>query len=79
MGWTKDVNVRAIGLAIAASCGEDELASAGGNVGTALFARSREIPTALSFDAHTARRPKITLAIGPLRRLIQSMAMRIRV
>ena len=62
-------HLTSIGLAIAASCEKDELASAGGNAGEALFERSREIPTALSFDAHTARRPKITLAIGPLRRL----------
>jgi hypothetical protein len=60
-------HLASIGLAIAASCEKDELASVGGNAGAALFERSRETQRASSVDVHTARRPKITLATGPLR------------
>jgi hypothetical protein len=48
-----------IGLAIAATCGKDDLTSLGGNAGAVLFERSREAPQSSS--------AKITLATGPLR------------
>ncbi len=62
-------HLASIGLAIAASCEKDELASAGGNAGAALFERSREAPTASSVDPNNIGRRKITLATKPLRQL----------
>ena len=57
-----------MGLAIAASCSEDELVNAGGRAGSALFALSREAPQIIPSPNHSNRR-KITLASGPLRAL----------
>ena len=52
-----------IGLAIATTCEKDDLTSAGGRAGAALFERSREaLP-----DARVNSRRKITLAAGLLR------------
>ena len=62
-------HLASIGLAIAATCEEDELASVGGNVGAVLFERSREAPKALSIDVPVTGRRKITLATEPLRQL----------
>src|ERR1700733_13116449 len=62
-------HLASIGLAIAATCEKDELASVGGNAGAVLFERSREAPKALSIDVHTTVRRKITLATEPLRQL----------
>ncbi len=62
-------HLASIGLAIAATCEKDELASVGGNAGVVLFERSREAPIALSIDVHTTGRRKITLATEPLRQL----------
>jgi hypothetical protein len=56
-----------MGLAIAASCTEEELEQAGGRVGTALFALSRQAPQAAPVAPHHANKRKITLASGPLR------------
>ena len=62
-------HLASIGLTIAATCEKDELASVGGNIGTALFERSREAPQAPSIDPHNTGRRKITLATEPLRQL----------
>jgi hypothetical protein len=56
-----------MGLAIAASCEEDDLVRFGGRVGTALFARSREAQQPPPLAAHQPNRRKVTLASGPLR------------
>jgi len=59
-----------MGLSIAASCEEDDLVRSGGNVGAVLFARSREpLPTSPVVPRHGNRR-KITLATGPLRKMV---------
>jgi hypothetical protein len=55
-----------LGLAIAASCEEDDLVRSGGRVGATLFARSREAPPP-PLASHNANRRKVTLASGPLR------------
>lgn len=60
-------HLHSMGLAIAASCTEDELERAGGRVGTALFALSRQAPQAAPVAPHHANKRKITLASGPLR------------
>ena len=57
-------HLASIGLAIAATCDKDDLADWGGNVGAALFERSREPPPSLSSSAHANVRRKITLATG---------------
>jgi hypothetical protein len=60
-------HLHAIGLAIAASCDEEDLVRSGGGVGAALFARSREALQPLP-DAPHSRNPRtITLATGTLR------------
>ena len=60
-------HLHAIGLAIAASCEEEDLVRSGGNVGAALFARSKEALQPLPNSPHLPNRRKITLASGPLR------------
>ncbi len=55
-------HLASIGLAIAATCEEDDLTSLGGNAGATLFERSREVPKSPSIGAHAAGRRKITLA-----------------
>jgi hypothetical protein len=59
-------HLASIGLAIAATCEEDDLTSLGGNAGAMLFQRSREAPQSSLTDARTSNRRKITLAVGPL-------------
>ena len=59
----------AIGLAIAASCDEDDLVQSGGRIGAALFARSREAPNPEPVASHYTTRRKITLATGPMRKM----------
>src|SRR3954447_25279657 len=61
-------HLTSIGLAIAASCDEDDLTHAGGNAGAMLFAVSREAPRASQAPPNVNRR-NITLASGPLRRM----------
>jgi hypothetical protein len=56
-----------MGLAIAASCEEDDLLRFGGRVGAVLFARSREAQKPQPLASHQPNRRKITLASGPLR------------
>src|SRR5664279_3256702 len=60
-------HLASIGLAIAATCDKDDLASVGGNAGAVLFERSREAPQPSPYNAHATGRRKITLAIGLLR------------
>ncbi len=60
-------HLAAIGLAIAATCEQDDLASFGGNVGTVLFDRSREVPQLPPANGQANSRQKITLATGPIR------------
>jgi len=58
-----------MGLAIAASCDEDDLVESGGRVGAALFARSREAPNAEPVASYYTARRKITLATGFFREM----------
>jgi hypothetical protein len=60
-------HLASVGLAIAASCDEDDLTRFGGNAGAALFVKSREAPTSPRLAPHLANRRRITLASGPLR------------
>jgi len=62
-------HLNAMGLAIAASCEEDDLVRFGGRVGATLFARSREAPPPQPLAPHHANRRKVTLASGPLRNM----------
>jgi hypothetical protein len=55
-------HLAAIGLAIAATCEKDDLASLGENAGSMLFERSREAPRSSLADAHANSRRKNTLA-----------------
>jgi len=57
-------HLASIGLAIAATCEEDDLTSLGGNNGVALFERSRETPQSISTGSRADGRRKITLAPG---------------
>jgi hypothetical protein len=59
-------HLASIGLAIAATCEEDDLTSLGGNAGAMLFERSRKAPQPLA-DAGASSRRKITLSVWPLR------------
>ena len=59
-------HLASIGLAIAATCEEDDLTSLGGNAGAMLFERSRQAPQASNTDARTSNHRKITLAVGPV-------------
>lgn len=58
-------HLHSLSLAIAATCNERDLTEQGGTVGTALFAMSREAPTANVASAATTRR-SITLSTAPL-------------
>ncbi len=60
-------HLASIGLAIAATCEKDDLASFGGNAGAILFERSREAPQLSSADHRGNGRRKITLATESLR------------
>jgi hypothetical protein len=57
-------HLQTLGLAVAASCDEEDLFRLGGRVGTAVFLRSRE--QAQPIASHDTSRRKITLATGPL-------------
>jgi len=57
-------HLQSLGLAIAASCSEDELVEAGGHAGEALFALSRKA-AAPAPEPGSGRR-KISLSRGPL-------------
>jgi hypothetical protein len=58
-----------LGLAIAASCDQDDLRRCGSRLGEVLFSRSREAPHPLPVAADSPYRRKITLASGVLRKL----------
>jgi hypothetical protein len=58
-------HLASIGVAIAATCEEDDLTRLGGRFGAVLFVRSRDAPPPLS--AYTSGRKRITLATGALR------------
>jgi hypothetical protein len=58
-------HLASIGLAIAATCEEDELTWLGGNAGASLFERSREAPQSVP-DPRANGRRKITLATRPI-------------
>lgn len=64
-------HLASIGLAIAASCEEDDLTSLGGNAGAMLFERSRQVPKPSSIGAHAGGRLKnyagdyVTLRVKP--------------
>ena len=60
-------HLASIGLAIAATCDEDDLTRYGGNAGALLFTKSREAPPAPRLAPNQMGRRKITLASGPLR------------
>jgi hypothetical protein len=62
-------HLASVGLAIAATCDEDDLTRTGGNAGAVLFARSREAPQAPRVDPHLSGRRKVTLASAPLREM----------
>jgi hypothetical protein len=62
-------HLHSMGLAIAASCDEEDLVQFGGRVGATLFARSREAPQPQPLASHHANRRKITLASGTLRNM----------
>lgn len=63
-------HLHTMGLAIAATCEEDDLVRSGGRVGSVLYARSREAPQPESAPSPAAERRRITLATGPLRQMI---------
>ena len=62
-------HLASIGIAIAATCEQDDLSSFGGNAGAVLFERSRNAPVSSSAVRLASGRKKITLASGPLRQL----------
>ena len=59
-------HLASIGLAIAATCEEDDLTSLGGQRWCHAFERSRKAPQPRLADAGTSNRRKITLSIGPI-------------
>jgi len=61
-------HLAAISLAVAAACAENDLVRWGGNVGAALFQRSRQTPETPAPDAPLYARRKITLATKPIGR-----------
>lgn len=63
-------HLASIGLAVAASCEEDDLTRYGGKAGAVLYAKSREAPQTPMADPHTVGRRKVTLATGLLRNLV---------
>jgi hypothetical protein len=60
-------HLASIGLAIAATCEEDDLISAGGNAGAMLFEQSRENSPFAFIETHANGRRKITMPSGPPR------------
>jgi hypothetical protein len=62
-------HLHSMGLAIAASCDEDDLVRLGGRVGAILFTQSQEAPPPQPLASHHANRRKITLASGTLRNM----------
>ena len=52
-------HLASIGIAIAATCEQDDLSSFGGNVGAVLFERSRTAPVSSSADTLASGRKKL--------------------
>ena len=63
-------HLKEIGLAIASTCQEHELVTWGGTAGASLFARSREAGQAAPALTYYEARRTVTLASGPLRKLL---------
>ena len=63
-------HLHVLGLAIAASCDEDDLVQSGGRAGALLFVRSREEPQPQLVESRYANRRKVTLATGQLRTML---------
>jgi hypothetical protein len=59
-----------LGLAIAATCDENDLCTFGGRVGAILYATSREKPQVSASPTHAVERRRITLATGQLRQML---------
>ena len=62
-------HLHSMGLAIAASCDEDDLVRVGGRVGANLYTRSQEAQQPQPLAPHQGNRRKITLASGQLRNM----------
>jgi len=62
-------HLASIGLAIAATCEQDDLNFAGGNAGAMLFERSREASQPALIETHVNGRRNVTLPTGPVRQL----------
>jgi hypothetical protein len=62
-------HLHSMGLAIAASCDEDDLVRLGGRVGSMLYSRAQEAPQPAPLASPNANRRKITLASGQLRQM----------
>ena len=60
-------HLASLGIAIAASCEEDDLAEHGGNLGSDLFDKSRRSPMAA--ESLPSQRKKHSLSTGPIRQL----------
>lgn len=60
-------HLASVGLAIAASCEEDDLAQYGGNLGADLFVKSRTADAVT--ESYQSQRRKISLSSGPIRQL----------
>jgi hypothetical protein len=58
------------GLAIAGSCDQDDLVRSRGHVGALLFAISREAPSPAPAASAFVTRRAVTLATGPLRKML---------
>jgi hypothetical protein len=63
-------HLHAMGLAIAATCEEDDLVRSGGRIGSVLYARSRELSQPDAVLTPAAERRRITLSTGPLRQVV---------
>jgi hypothetical protein len=63
-------HLHTLGLVIAVSCDEDDLVKWGGRLGAAIFVKSREAPQPKPAESSYAARRKITLATGPLLKML---------
>jgi hypothetical protein len=61
-------HLASIGLAVAASCEEDDLTWHGGNLGTDLFKKCRA-PEAVEMESFHSQRRKVSLSKGTIRQL----------
>ncbi|KQZ01126.1 hypothetical protein ASD45_09820 [Pseudolabrys sp. Root1462] len=60
-------HLASLGIAIAASCEEDDLAEHGGNLGSDLYEKSRKTPRIA--ESLPSQRKRISLSTGPIRQL----------